>query len=70
MSLSPIGEKWVASAPGPGLRALYELCDTKRRHAADVTVRRGPSGALESRTWTVPGAIATSTQSFPSPLLL
>ncbi|GHE29308.1 hypothetical protein GCM10018771_05880 [Streptomyces cellulosae] len=46
------------------------LCDTKRLHAADVTVKRGPSGALESRTWTVPGDIATSTQSFPSPLLL
>lgn len=60
---------------GCGARQLRgQLSDayaTKSAHASGARTRRGlASRCLESRTWMVPGVVATSTQESPSGPLL
>ena len=64
-----------ANAPRPvstggGARVVEVSSQTRTSrsppHAPGAKPRRGPWVFLESRTWTVPGVVATSTQSLPS----
>ena len=59
----------LGNAVAGGVAAVSAASVTKADHCAAAKARLGPAGFLESRTWTVPGQVATSRHS-PPPLPL